>query len=158
MWIQSLDVLHNERPLILHFENFGARFVTWSCTNDLQLLQESDRFNSSSLRALDCLDACTASGLLLHLERLVSMSYLSSLFIELRKEVFEEDSNSSSFEFKIKDNLFLIWFEFDLILDLILVWINLRIVNLLVHSQIVICQIPSCGNLTVLRLCNHLIN
>ena len=27
------------------------------------------------------------------------MSYLSSLFIELRKEVFEEDSNSFSFEF-----------------------------------------------------------
>ena len=25
MWIQSLDVLHNERPLILHFENFDAR-------------------------------------------------------------------------------------------------------------------------------------
>ena len=25
MWIQSLDVLHNERPLILHFENFNAR-------------------------------------------------------------------------------------------------------------------------------------
>ena len=108
MWIQSLDVLHNERPLILHFENFDARFVTWSCTNDLQLLRESDRFNSSSLRALDCLDTCTASGLLLHLERFPSMNYLSSLFIELRKEVFEEDSNSSSFEFKIKDNLSLI--------------------------------------------------
>ena len=71
MWIQSLDVLHNEHPLILHFENFDARFVTWSCTNDLQLLRESDRFNSSSLRAHDCLDVCTASGLLLHLERLV---------------------------------------------------------------------------------------
>ena len=46
-------------------------FMTWSYTNDLQLLRESDRFNSSSLRALDCLDTCTASGLLLHLERSV---------------------------------------------------------------------------------------
>ena len=74
-------------------------FVTWSCTNDLQLLRESDRFNSSILRAFDCLDTCTASGLLLHLERLVPNE-----LPELKKEVFEEDSNSSSFEFKIKDN------------------------------------------------------
>ena len=72
MWIQSLNVFHNERPLILHFENFDTRFVTWSCTNDLQLLRESDRFNSSSLRVLDCLDTCTASRFFLHLERLVS--------------------------------------------------------------------------------------
>ena len=43
------------------------------------------------------------------------------------------------FEFEIKDNLSLIWFD--------LIWIDLRIVNLLVHNQILIGQILGFKNL-----------
>ena len=100
---------------------FMQGFVTWSCTNDLQLLRKSDHFNFSSLRAFDCLDTCTASGLLFHLERLVSNKLPELSIYKAQENVFEKSSISFSFkfEFEIKDNLSLIWFNFDLI------WFNL---------------------------------
>ena len=66
-------------------------------------------FKLESSWLLGCLHSFRASSSLGEISP--QMSYLSSLFIELRKEVFKEDSNFSSFEFKIKDNLSLIWFE-----------------------------------------------